>query len=146
LRSSSGSLAMLTAMRRAFLAALARSIVRHQFDASRQTSMDLHRIGCRFQEFGHKLTRVSPFADRLRLPSSVSLRVYLSDVAGHFQTGEQLGVARFPSHRRFGHAMSPVSDVKVSPYFHQLIENLLLSIEAIFFRPCYSVVVKSDFA
>src|SRR5208282_1181332 len=71
----------------------------------------------------------------LRMPCSVGLLVQLSDGAGHFQACDQLSIARFPAHPRFSRAMSLVSGVEASPYFHQLIADLLLSVEAIFFRP-----------
>ena len=68
----------------------------------------------------------------------------LSDVAGHFKAGQQLSIARFPTHRSFGRAMLPVSGVEVCPLLCKLIPDYLLSVEAILFHPCRAAVLKSN--
>jgi hypothetical protein len=67
-----------------------------------------------------------------------------SDLTGHFKAGQQLSIARFPTHLSFGRAMVPVIGVEICPLFCKVILDFLLSLEAILFHPRLAAVLKSN--
>jgi hypothetical protein len=68
------------------------------------------------------------------LASAVRLLVQLSNVGSHFQTGEQLGIARFAAHSGFGQTVIPIRSIEAFPYCPKLASDRLLSVKAVFLR------------
>jgi hypothetical protein len=54
----------------------------------------------------------------MRRPISRRFLVKLSDVASHFEAGDQFSIARLPAHLRFTYAMRPVSGIESFPCCH----------------------------